>query len=76
MAKARLSLIHETLSDGRHRLVRYEGTRSGTLQTVGEWAGHHELAILGRHRANSGSIPHLPVGIFRVSNVGHDVLHG
>ena len=67
-------MIHERLSDGRHRIV-VQNQHAQVIQDVGDWAASHELAVFQRYRANR-AIEHLPVGIFKVVNQQHDSLRG
>ena len=69
--KLSLTLIHESNSAGQHRIVAVasDGTNSS-----GEWQDVRKLAAHLDVFANSDADNSLPLGIFKVREVSHQVL--
>lgn len=63
-------VIHERAA-GKHRIVII----NGDSQQVGPWADNHQLAELNGFQANATmDYRGLPVGVFKIVNVMHQVL--
>jgi hypothetical protein len=63
------SVVHE-VNNIHHRIV----VLRGGIPKCSPWFNHYELAVLGVYRACCGGNAALPVGIFKVTSVAHEVL--
>ena len=70
--KSNITLIHEVNGLGEHRIVAIcsDGTNS-----AGEWAVAHKLASHLDVLANADPDSGLPLGVFKIKEVAHQVLN-
>ena len=69
--KAALTLIHEHNSAGQHRVV---AVASDSTNSTGDWVDERNLAKHLDVYANADANNGLPMGIFKVREVPHQVL--
>jgi hypothetical protein len=64
------SVVHERNKLDQHRIVIL---RNG-IPSASSWFEHHEMAVHHAYRATLYGAHGLPVGIFKISAVAHEVL--
>lgn len=64
------SVVHECNQTAQHRIVIIRGG----IPTASRWFEFREIAVHGVYRALAYEYPGLPIGVFRVSPVAHEVL--
>lgn len=64
------TLIHERNGAAQHRIVHVRGG----IPTASKWFEHHQVAVYGNYRALYNGNEALPTGVFRVTEVPHEVL--
>lgn len=72
MKASSITLIHEVNKLGEHRIV---AVSSDGTNSAGEWAAAHNLATHLDVLANADPDSGLPLGIFKVKEVAHQVLN-